>query len=155
MSEKIQPVEFHPPKSEWGDGPWQSEPDRVDFRFAGFPCLALRNHHGTWCGYVGVPPGHPAYGKDYDSVDVEVHGGLSYARKCHPPICHVPKPDEPDDVYWLGFDCGHAWDLSPGCNATLRIHGIREEPRDYEIYRDLEYVQNEIRSLAAQLKVMA
>jgi hypothetical protein len=25
-------------KSGWGEGPWQSEPDRVDFVFAGLAC---------------------------------------------------------------------------------------------------------------------
>lgn len=155
MSDQIQPVEFNPPKSEWGDGPWNEEPDREDFEHAGFACLALRSHHGNWCGYVGVPPGHPAYGEKYDDVNVDVHGGLSYGRKCDPPICHVPKPGESDDVWWLGFDCSHAWDLSPGVNATLRIHGIREEPRDWEVYRNLEFVKGEIRSLAEQLAEMA
>lgn len=29
-------------------------------------------------GYVAVPPEHPYYGKDYDDVPVEVHGGLTY-----------------------------------------------------------------------------
>ena len=42
----------------WGQGPWDDEPDRVDFEHAGFPCLLLRNPRlGQWCGYVAVPPG--------------------------------------------------------------------------------------------------
>lgn len=29
-------------------------------------------------GYVAVPPEHPYYGKDYDNVPVEIHGGLTF-----------------------------------------------------------------------------
>lgn len=32
-------------------------------------------------GYVAVPPEHPYYGKDYDDVPVEIHGGLTFGRK--------------------------------------------------------------------------
>ena len=30
-------------------------------------------------GYVAVPKDHPYYGRDYDSIDVDVHGGLTYS----------------------------------------------------------------------------
>lgn len=55
-------------KSDWGDGPWQGEPDRVEWRLLGFKCLILRGPMGTLCGYVGVPPGHPCYGLNMDEV---------------------------------------------------------------------------------------
>lgn len=48
-------------KSDWGDGAWQSEPDKVQWRdeATGAPCLALRAEvTGAWCGYVGIPKGH-------------------------------------------------------------------------------------------------
>src|SRR5215471_11840288 len=141
--------EFQPPKSEWGPGPWNDEPDREDFEHAGFPCFALRNHWGAWCGYVGVPPGHPSHGMPYDGVPVEVHGGLTYAASCNPPICHVPKPGEPEDIWWLGFDCGHAWDVMPGMVAFERRMHIEAELRERtywdETYRDLAFVKAEIR----------
>jgi hypothetical protein len=145
---------FDPPKSTWGPGAWQNEPDREDFRHLGFPCIALRNHHGAWCGYVGVSAGHPLYGTDYSAVSVDVHGGLTYSAKCHPPISHTPDPGDPEDLWWLGFDCGHAWDVSPGMDAILRLYGIRppsEQFHELETYRDLEYVRGEIRKLAEQL----
>src|SRR6476646_948456 len=116
MSETIPDLTID--KSTWGDGPWQSEPDRVEFVHAGFACLLLRNPRiGQLCGYVGVPREHPAYGRDYNGVDVEVHGGLTYANKCQGYVCHVPADGMPEDVWWLGFDAGHAWDLTPGLNA--------------------------------------
>ncbi len=121
-------------KSTWGDGPWQSEPDRLEFRVPELPtlaCLMVRGPMGSWCGYVGVPPGHPAHGKDDGELDLKVHGGLTYAAPCmvesargpEALVCHVPQPGESDDVWWLGFDCGHAWDVSPGMAAMLR--GLR------------------------------
>ena len=40
-------------------------------------------HSKHLCGYLGVPKDHPWYGKDYDEVDVEVHGGLTYYGQEH------------------------------------------------------------------------
>lgn len=153
-------------KSTWGDGPWQSEPDRVDFVHAGFACLALRHpEHGNWCGYVAVPREHPAYGvkplkKD---LDLDVHRGLNYGAKCSGLICHVPQPGMPDDVWWLGFDCGHSFDLCPGREARFRstvaalaLAALRTMPPHFaEVYRPLPYVRAEIEGLAEQLAAMA
>lgn len=154
-------------KSAWGDGPWQTEPDRVEWAHAGLPCLALRNHHGNWCGYAAVPPGHPRHGTGYDDVEVDVHGGLTYAGPCEGLICHVPKPGEPDDVYWFGFDCCHAGDFSPGMDTQIRGYGIRQDRPRYDhakalaahdwtvdTYRTLDYVQAETNRLAEQLAAM-
>ena len=144
-------------KSAWGPGEWQNEPDRLEFVHAGFACLANRrgSELGHWCGYVGVPNGHPAYGKDYNDVHVAVHGGLNYAHKCAGEICHVPAPGMPDDVWWLGFDCAHAGDLAPGIRATLRRLDCPEDMRFREEYRPLAYVRAEIESLAEQLAAIS
>lgn len=143
----------------WSSGPWDDEPDRVDFRAHGFPCFVNRNRFGSWCGYVGVPVGHPYYGEDYDDLDVVVHGGLTYASKCQGDLCHTPEPGESDDVWWLGFDCGHAWDKSPGMDATLRKVGVDPvalEASDFRMaYRTLEYVREETENLAEQLAAKA
>lgn len=146
-------------KSSWGDGPWQSEPDRVDFVFAGLACLALRGspHLGHWCGYVGVPREHPLYGVPYDQTPgLEVHGGLTYSDRCSGDICHVPAPGMPDDVWWFGFDCGHAGDLSPGMEKFRRdvIEPALGRYDMREVYRELPYVRAEIEHLAAQLAAM-
>lgn len=71
-------------KSAWGDGPWQSEPDKRQWpdEATGLPCLMVRGTSGSWCGYVGVVSTHPAYGQDSDKPDVEVHGGLTFAHGC-------------------------------------------------------------------------
>jgi len=28
-------------------------------------------------GYVAVPKEHPLYGKDYNNIDIDIHGGLT------------------------------------------------------------------------------
>jgi hypothetical protein len=158
-------------KSAWGDGPWHDEPDRLEWEHAGLPCLAVRGPEfsGHWCGYVAVPPGHPLHGKPFsdEAVCVEVHGGLTYANRCKGHICHVPKPGAPDDVWWFGFDCGHASDLSPAMHARYLGKGypFSDEPYDHakavaandwltEVYRTLDYVQVEVNRLAEQLAAL-
>lgn len=134
-------------KSAWGDGPWQTEPDRVEFEAHGFPCLIIRVAcHGGLCGYVAVPPGHPWHGKDYSDVPADVHGWLTYAESCGGSVCHVPKPGEPDNVWWLGFDHAHSGDLLP---AHGRFGGVFADPtRDK--YRTIEYARSGCIDLAAQ-----
>ena len=108
-------------KLAWPPGPWQDEPDKEQFEdpTTGFPCLINRNHMGSLCGYIGVDDGHPWYQADYDDVDAEVHGGLTYSAFCQDEldeahaICHVPGPGEPDKLWWLGFDCAHWQDITP------------------------------------------
>jgi hypothetical protein len=141
-------------RSKWGPGEWDGEPDKVQWTDSstGLVCLAKRNsHYGNWCGYVGVAPGHQCHGKGYDDLDVEVHGGLTFAGGCDegPPeqtICHVPEPGAPDHLWWLGFDCHHAWDLAPGSNAYWRERGKPDEH-----YRPLPYVKGQCAALAKQI----
>jgi hypothetical protein len=128
----------------FGPGPWNDEPDRVQWRYGTVPCLMVRNAElGHWCGYAAVPPGHPWHG----SIDppADVHGGISYAAACNDDVCHVPEPGEPADVWWIGFDCAHFGDLSP------LVWAIRPfDPHD-GAYRDMAYVRQECEQLAEQI----
>lgn len=89
-------------KSAWGAGPWQQEPDKVQWvdEATGLDCLLVRGPHGSWCGYVGVTESHPWFGVDYSGCPqqcsedwcshrpesrVEVHGGLTFSSFCHEP----------------------------------------------------------------------
>lgn len=147
-------------KSAWGDGPWQDEPDKIQYvdEETGLSCLIKRNHYGALCGYVGVPNNHPYYGVSYQDVDADVHGGLTYSDKCQDgdeahSICHIPAPGEPDDVWWLGFDCGHASDLSPALQSQMNQFGIEWPPSSSrETYKPVGYVREENAFLARQLK---
>lgn len=147
-------------RSGWPAGPWDDEPDKVQWpdQATGLPCLAVRRgHSGHWCGYVGLPPEHPLYGKGYEDVDVEVHGGLTFADTCQPDadeargICHVPDESEPADVWWFGFDCAHAWDFSPYDKKLETERGYPFTIMADQKYRTLAYVQAQCAQLAAQL----
>ncbi len=164
--------ERHPKSS----GPWQDEPDKAQWidEATDLDCLIVRNHAGALCGYVGVPPGHPWHGKDYGEcveepacgdcwcdhspgARTEVHGGLTFAGPCQegaedgPGICHVPEPDRPANVWWLGFDCNHYMDIAPLINGPEASAWCRLEGT----YKTFAYVQNECRDLARQVKAAA
>ena len=111
---------------------------------------------GHRCGYVGIPKNHPLYGKDYsdyleikksDVGDREVsgifpllgacmdederirieayfqcHGGITYAGGGE----HSDYPIE-SDLWWFGFDCGHAGDKSDLDYAIQKFPGHIKE----------------------------
>ncbi len=140
-------------KAQLPDGIWQSEPDYKHWvdESTGLDCLIVRNEVlGHLCGYVGVPKSHILFGEGYDEVhnrfDVSVHGGLTYANECRGKVCH--KSDDGDHVWWLGFDCAHCDDLSPGMQNMYFPAGIL--PRGE--YRDIEYVREQCEALALQIK---
>ena len=137
--------EYTADRSEWDAGPWDLEKDDkvvwVDAE-TGLDCMILRNHFGTWCGYVGLPPEHPHHSMSYNDIEwgtYEVHGGLTFSNSCGGHICHVPEPGRPHNVWWLGFDCNHSGDLAP------RSFGWRGGS-----YCTQEYVVEEVTKLAAQ-----
>lgn len=146
MSEKI---EYKIDRTGWPSGEWDSESDRTEFVHAGFACLLVRNSLGAWCGYVGVPEAHPAFGKDYEDVKVEVHGGLTYVNLCQEggPICHVPQPGMPEKVWWLGFDTLHYLDAAPGMLRAAMTLGVDGGGT----YRTMEWTREETKRLAEQL----
>lgn len=149
---EAQPID----KSSWGPGPWQDEPDRVEFRHEGFPCLIVRQPDlGHLCGYVAVPPGHPWHqmvGTDDECVDV--HGGVTYASKCRGDVCHVPEPGESDDVFWIGFDFAHIDDLVPCRQSYLTNMYLQHHPNlgTRGVYKGIDFVKAECRRVAEQAK---
>lgn len=203
-------MERYIPKSQWGEGPWQSEPDRKEWvdQATGLHCIINRAPvTGALCGYVGIPTSHPAWGLHYDGVDhfaaqqrherwkvnmmerpgnmdfgdwlekspvepelpldpvvgegvrnIEVHGGLTYSDRHHAQIgCQSDK-----SLWWFGFDCSHAWDISPAMDALTATydHGMSAEEKRRTIYHDweyrtLDYVEGQCVNLARQLAAIA
>jgi hypothetical protein len=142
-------------RTDWPPGPWDDELDRYDFKTAaGLPAIIYRNGMGALCGYVGVAPGHPCHGKECSEEPfrgLRVHGGVSYAAACNETICHVPAPGEPDNVWWVGFDCCRGRDLIPVvAQMQSRLSGKRELYR----YRDVAFVRAWCEALAEQLVAM-
>lgn len=149
----------------WPSGPWDNEPDKVQWQDAAtdLPCLAVRNHMGAWCGYVGVDKRHPLFGIEYDQDErataLDVHGGLTFSDVCQPgpesrSICHLPAEGEPDHVWWLGFDCGHGFDVIPQMLQTAPSLYRECAGISHPQYRTLSYVQEQCAHLAAQLHAL-
>ena len=131
--------------------PWEHEPDREEWvhELTGYKCTVWRHPTlGSLNGYVAIPKGHRVWGKGYDDVDVEVHGGLTYADE-----------DKETGEWVFGFDCSHGGDLSPKILATLmkytELDGVSIDFKlRTEVYRTFEYVKKEVCSLARQLKLL-
>lgn len=137
----------------WKHGPWNREPDRIAWTDAttGYPCIMRRVPAGAWCGYVGVPEGHPFYGLDETAASVcalRVHGGLTYAAPCTGDptrgICHVAS--DAVERWWLGFDCGHNGDLLPSDEDSWQWRGPSPG-----VYHDVADVRGEVQALARQV----
>lgn len=157
-------------KSDWGEGPWQHEPDKVEWvdKTTGLHCLIWRNTHGSLCGYVGVDKNHPAFGLHYDVSDYDmdggtkwwrrhvthrvdykiediyVHGGLTFAGLLTRDLVIA------DGLHWFGFDCAHHMDYSPVLMAKEKALGD-DAMTIGGVYRDINYVTKEVESLAKQL----
>lgn len=139
--------------AEYPSGPWDGEPDKAQWvdETTDLDCLIVRGPLGNLCGYVGVPPGHPWHGRDAFELDMDVHGGLNYSAGCDEAnpdgICHVPAPGRPADVWWFGFDCGHAFDITPF--MLVEVPGVKWS--EIGSYKNLGYIGAECTRLAAQL----
>lgn len=157
----------------------QREPPFALFKYRGLDCCILRNMlFGNLNGYVSVGEDHPLYGKDWkdkivvddlsevkyngniigyflaDSIEADAniinlsiylnaHGGVNFARN------YIMGLDDSilGKRWWFGFDTAHAGDLMP---FELDMPGF-PVGRRHGVYRDFEYVENEVMNLADQL----
>lgn len=129
-------------------GPWEIEPNLVEFEAHGLACCVMRMSGGNLNGYVRVPPARHGLSSDsliavpYGSIHIigspvrvsyaydviEVHGGITNAR-------------ETLGDWWVGFDTAHSYDIVPAY-----------EPFSDAEYRDLAYVCAQTIDLARQIK---
>jgi hypothetical protein len=132
------------PKSEWGPGQWQSEPDNDtwDDPFTGWKCELKRNmRHGAWCGYVTIPKDAIEKGSFFNPDSIEVHGGITYQQENHK-----------DNTVTIGFDTAHGYDYNPGHAALLKSIGIPDRNRSHEKYRNHAYCWLEVYSMCRQIE---
>lgn len=74
--------------------------------------------HGYGCGYIGLPKEHPWYGKHYNDLSfVNVHGGLTWSA-------YYTGDNEPDGLWWIGFDTNHWEDNAENCNQEYCLGQI-------------------------------
>lgn len=92
-----------------------------------YGCIVRRTDGGWLCGYVRVSRDEKP--TDLDCDKLYVHGGITFEGT----LDHLGV-----NGYWIGFDCNHAGDWFPMLDA-------------YGVYRDTEYVVNELFDLTVQL----
>ena len=154
---------------------------------SGYECIIMRKtRDGPLGGYVGVPPSHPLFAFDSDAVpaelEIEVHGGLSYAAICDEGpspsrhlirearrVCHVELSparyaavehatdyragqDSHEKAWWFGFKCDQVYDALPKSTANSDRFLERETGA---VVRDEHYVYDQVVDLAAQLRAIA
>ena len=103
-----------------------------EWKHAGLSCaVVLAREAAHRCGYVRVPPGHPLHGQSYDSPDVDVHGGLTFAEleEC--------KEHEDGQGWWFGFDCAHCFDAMYDPAATIENLVTDEAKAVLKIHQDI------------------
>lgn len=136
--------------------------------------LIVLNTNGHRCGYVAIPPEHPYSntpeeersffgGKkykhyDYDSLNINCHGGLTFMSPTHglKDLLDVPCND-----IWIGFDCGH---LGDSCDIKLfKKYFGEEEAKEKESFfnamdfgeishvKDFGYVEEQCHYIIDQL----
>lgn len=118
--------------------PWHNAPKQADGVFHGYHCkIIMHKRSKHYCGYVGVTEDHPFYGKTDEwngecaVSNLLVHGGVTFTGQGY--------WDGADKNLWyIGFDCAHFWDRTAQHNGG--------------IWRDIDYVKNEIENLAKQIK---
>jgi hypothetical protein len=158
-------------KSGWGEGPWSSEPDKLQWIDAvtGLDCLIVRGPRGALCGYVGVPPEHPWHRVHYSGSpevgialerQISVQEGLTYSDSCQvgvpesEAICHTPAAGRPENVWWFGSNCAGLSDYVPLEDREREPH-VRDRERCGPAYRTVDYVKSECANLARQLAHLA
>lgn len=120
--------------------PWTQEPDYAEFTLNGFTCVIRRPFDkGHLCGYVGLPEGHKSFGSPYAEIEVDIHGGLTYAS-------HDVAEYNGPGLWWIGFDCDHYGDYS-------------DDDREFRFlfdsvatYKTFGYVFAQLQSLTSQLQ---
>jgi hypothetical protein len=95
-------------------GPWETEPDKLDWEAHGFPCVLRRGGTEAWCGYVGVPVTHPLHGIHYNQPSLKLRSMLE--QRLREPIGQSPS---------LGVMCAVAFgvELKASPEIVFRVHG--------------------------------
>ena len=110
-------------------------------------CVFVHDHR---CGYIGLPQGHLLENKDYDEIDLEIHGGLTFASNGF----HFKKDGY---NYYIGFDCAHIYDgydietiLKHNPNVDIAFYELMNQ-YDVTTIKTTKFVINELENAVKQL----
>jgi hypothetical protein len=147
----------------------------------GNTCVVVMTDQGHRCGYVGITPDHPLYGKDYlEPAEVlmkyldELKGSVIGKRGIISVLCWDQESMRPDvffnvhggitysggdpeypipqeNTWWFGYDCAHAGDAKDLSVVSDKMRQIEEEYPTGGVLRTLEYCIAECESLSEQL----
>lgn len=75
------------------------------FDYKGYPCVVMFTRLGYRTGYVGVQMDSVFASRSSSVLNTlfSVHGGITYSS------AYLFEQDD-KGIWWIGFDCGHAWD---------------------------------------------
>jgi hypothetical protein len=110
-------------KEQHQQGIWSNEPDYLQWFMPqeNIVCVMWRHSSlGFWCGYLGLPRAVAG--------ELPFHGGVTYRESTLG--VYRPQVGEPEIEEWVGFDCGHCFDLSPFVDYSDAVSS----------YKDLGYV---------------
>lgn len=123
---------------------WKHEPSYEESTVYGIPYRLIRQRIlKYWMGYIIVNKSHPWFNADPAELEnIDVHGHVAWTGLN--PFDPSPNPNE----FWIGFYCGHPFDLIP---YDWELEG-KKYPRLFKkhIYRDMEFVRTETAKLAMQ-----
>lgn len=92
------------------------------------------------CAYVRIPQEHEFYKKDYDNIDIDVHGGLTYSRD----FLWVSE-NQRVKGWFIGWDYAHygdylGYDMLPFLQQFSEHHNKDKKWTTKEIFKDVKEV---------------
>ena len=105
--------------------------------YEGYEFLICHNRINP-TAYVKVPDTHPFYGKNYDEIDINVHGGLTFSGDR---ANILGKSDAGN--FWIGWDYGHLGDY-----LAIPQISFGQDGHQWSMAEILEHVKDVIGQLA-------
>lgn len=92
------------------------------------------------CAYVRIPQEHQFYKKEYDDIDIDVHGGLTYSRD----YLWILE-NQKIDGWFIGWDYAHyrdylGYEMLPFFQQFSEYHNKDKKWTTEEIFKDVKEV---------------
>ena len=113
-------------RSRFRKGPWDNEPDFLEWNYLSINCEIKRMNMGFLCGYIYVKNNNH-FPISFQNI-FNVHGGVTYESYM-----------KEIDIWKIGFDCYHVGDECP-----LEIY------RFYSHYWTFQEVKDEVEKMVEQ-----